>query len=182
VPTPGVKEPVASAGRLPAFAPLCSPRRAVFCHFSTMKRRPPRSNAPGEKWRAGVCLFALFLLWAPAWAAASQSSSMACCAGGMCPAHGRGQGESNRESSAQKTPATRTCQAQGQNAGMRCDMACCHPETPVLTGTIHFVLPKPATLLTHPLAERPGIRPGPSMEVCALQPVSPPPRTLSASL
>jgi len=88
-----------------------------------------------------VCLIAVLLLWAPAWASAFQAERMACCSGGMCPLHGHAPKKSSHDSDEQKEGQPATCEHHGHKSAMDCSMACCHPETPAVAGAIVFVLP-----------------------------------------
>lgn len=149
---------------------------AVFLGSARMKPLRPRSNALGNRWRACVCLLALFLLWTPAWAAAYQAHSMACCADGMCPAHGRTP-KNPHGTDSQDNPQPGTCEHHGSKAAMDCTMACCHPEAPALAGAVVFLLPA-ASALAAPLLV---VEAAPHQSVLAdsfpLDPDFPPPRS-----
>jgi hypothetical protein len=140
------------------------------------------SNAPGRRLGACVCLVAVMLLWAPAWAAALEASGMACCDGAMCPFHGHAPKKSSNETSPAKNAPMAGCEHQAREAAMDCSVACCHPKDPVVTGAVVFVLPE-AVAISVPLFTGP---PTPDLPYSAssfvLDPASPPPRTLLLNL
>jgi hypothetical protein len=145
-------------------------------------RRRHDSNAPGRKLGACVCLVAVMLLWAPAWASALQATGMACCDGAMCPLHGHAPKKSSGDTSSAKDAPMAGCEHHGRKAAMDCIMACCHPADPAVTGAIVFVLPSPmqisAMILVWPQT--------PTLSAFAnsfvIDPASPPPRALLLNL
>jgi len=147
-----------------------------------MKRMCHDSNAPGRKLGACVCLVAVILLWAPAWASALQAAGMACCDGAMCPLHGHSPKKSSGDTNSAKDAPMAGCKHHGRKAAMDCTMACCHPSDPAVTGAIVFVLPSPP-IVTAPLLIGPPT-PGLSSSASSFvfDPASPPPRTLLLSL
>jgi hypothetical protein len=150
--------------------------------FRPMKRTRHDSNAPGRKLGACVCLVALMLLWAPAWASALQAAGMGCCDGAMCPLHGHAPKKSSGDTNSAKDAPMAGCEHHGRKAAMDCTMGCCHPADPVVTGAIAFVLPSPVAI-SAPLLIGP---PTPTLLTSAssfvFDPASPPPRTLPLSL
>lgn len=152
-------------------------RRVWWC-FGTMRRSRHFSNAPGNKVGACVCLMAVILLWAPLWASAFQASSMACCDGAMCPVHGHAPKKSPHEAQPGKEAPPVACDHHSRNSSMSCNMACCHPTDPAVTGAILFVLPTPSGISAPALV---GQRPpnlAVTMSSAIFDPASPPPRTL----
>jgi hypothetical protein len=147
-----------------------------------MKKMRHDSNARGRRLGAFVCLVALMLLWAPAWASMLQAAGMGCCDGSMCPLHGHAPKKSSSDGNSAKDMPMTDCEHHGRKTAMDCSMACCHPADPVVTGAIVFVLPGPVgispTLFIGP--------PTPTLTLTAgsfvFDPASPPPRTLLLSL
>jgi len=147
-----------------------------------MKKMRHDSNAPGRRLAACVCLVAVILLWAPAWASALQAAGMACCDGAMCPLHGHAPKKSSGDTNTAKDAPMAGCEHHGQKAAMACSMACCHPTDPVVTGAVVFVVPAAVTFS----APRTGGPPAPVFAHSAgsldIDPGSPPPRNLRLSL
>jgi hypothetical protein len=147
-----------------------------------MKRMRHDSNAPGRRLGACVCLVAVILLWAPAWASALQAAGMGCCDGAMCPLHGHAPKKSSSDTNSAKDAPMAGCEHHGRKAAMDCTMACCHPADPAVTGAIVFVLPA-LMEISAPLRIGP---PTPTLTPLAssfvLDPASPPPRTLLLGL
>jgi hypothetical protein len=127
---------------------------------------------------ANICLLAVVLLYAPLAGTAWSSYQSACCSSGQCkiPAHHH-----------QKTPATPAshmdCGHDGDEmAGMMaCAMSCCHDADRSLVSSIAFVLPTaiaatPLAAFTSPIGlTKPANFPR------SVEPLSPPPRFLSAA-
>src|SRR3984893_18398474 len=91
-----------------------------------MKRTRHDSNAPGRKLGACVCLVAVMLLWAPAWASALQAAGMGCCDGAMCPLHGHAPKKSSGDTNSAKDAPMAGCEHNGRQAALDCTMASCH--------------------------------------------------------
>jgi len=124
-----------------------------------------------------VCLLAVFLLWAPAWAAAFQAERMACCSAGMCPLHGRAPKKSSHDSDAQKQGQLATCEHHGRKSAMDCSMACCHPSDPTVTSAVIFVLPSPLQISSPLLSGRAEVAIALRAPSFVYDPASPPPRS-----
>jgi hypothetical protein len=140
------------------------------------------SNAPGRRLRGCVCLVAVMLLWAPAWASALQAAGMGCCDGVMCPLHGHAPKKSSSDSNSAKDAPMAGCEHHARKASMDCSMACCHPKDPVVTGVVVFVLPSAAAISAPVLIGPPATVLSSSASSFVFDPASPPPRTLSLSL
>ncbi|HEV8075850.1 MAG TPA: hypothetical protein VGP66_08365 [Candidatus Acidoferrum sp.] len=140
------------------------------------------SNAPGRRLGAFVCLVAVMLLWAPAWASALQAVGVGCCDGAMCPLHGHAPKKSSSDSSPAKNASMAGCEHHARKAARDCSMACCHPKDPVVTGAIVFVLPSAAALSTPHLIGPPAPVLASSASSFVFDPASPPPRPLLLSL
>jgi hypothetical protein len=153
--------------------------RGVFLWFGKMTRMRHDSNAPGRRLGACVCLVAVILLWAPAWAAAFQAANTGCCDGAMCPLHGHAPKKSSGDADAPKDAQPAMCEHHGRKAAMDCSMACCDPKDPVVTGAIVFVLPSPMAISAPLLIDPPTPTLSRSANSFVFDPASPPPRTRS---
>jgi hypothetical protein len=143
-----------------------------------MKRMRHDSNAPGRRLGACVCLVAVMLLLAPAWAAALQAAGMVCCDGAMCPLHGHASKKSSNETSPAKSAPMAGCEHRARKAAMDCSVACCHPKDPVVTGAVVFVVPG-VMAISAPLVLGRPVRPlVSSANSFVFDPASPPPRTI----
>jgi hypothetical protein len=154
----------------------------VFLRFGKMKRMRHDSNAPGRRLRACVCLVAVMLLWAPAWASVLQAAGMGCCDGAMCPLHGHAPKKSSSDTNSAKDMPMTGCEHHGRKAAMDCSMACCHPKDPVVTGAIVFVLPSATAPSTPHLIGPPAPVLSSSASSFVFDPASPPPRTFLLNL
>jgi hypothetical protein len=154
----------------------------LFLRFGKMKRMRHDSNALGRKLGACVCLAAVMLLWAPAWAAALQAAGMGCCDGAMCPLHGHSPKKSSSDTNSAKDAPMAGCEHHARPAAMVCSMACCHPKDPAVIGAIVFVLPSAAALSTPHLIGPPARVLSSSASSFVFDPASPPPRTLLLNL
>lgn len=140
------------------------------------------SDALGIRLRACVCLLAVLLLWAPAWAGAFQASQAACCASGMCPLHGHAPKKGSSDAQGAKQSPVATCEHHGRSAAMDCSVACCHPDQPALTGAVAFLLPDVALIGAPHLAGASIIELSPQAGSFVFDAVTPPPRSLPLSL
>jgi hypothetical protein len=124
---------------------------------------------------ANICLLAVVLLYAPLAGAAWSSHQMACCMSGQCkiPAHHH-----------QKTPAA---PANHMDCGhdmagvMACAISCCHDSERSLFTSIAFVLPPdvaaaPSAAITSPIELAKPVN-----FLRSIEPLSPPPRFVSAA-
>src|SRR5208282_3946390 len=113
-----------------------------------------RMNAPmhtpiavGRRFGAWVCLAALVLVWAPMWAAAwDAATSMACCSGGSCPAHGRSKSNQPGPEKSSPAEAPMNCEHHAGNGMTDCVMSCSHESASSPVTAAIFVLPEPATI------------------------------------
>jgi len=147
-----------------------------------MKKMRHDSNALGRKLGACVCLVALMLLWAPAWASALQAAGMGCCDGAMCPLHGHAPKKSSSDTNSAKDAPMTGCEHHGRKAAMDCSMACCHPSDPVVTGAIVFVLPSLVEISALIVGGPPTDTLSAFPNSFVIDPASPPPRTLLLNL
>jgi hypothetical protein len=124
---------------------------------------------------ASICLLAVVLLYAPLAGAAWASRQMACCASGQCPipAHHH-----------QKTPAAPAghMDCGHEMAGMTaCSMSCCHDSERSLIASIAFVLP-PSPVAAEAIAIKSPIEFAKPLDFPrSIEPLSPPPRFISAA-
>src|SRR5215472_10408286 len=137
----------------------------------------PRSTAPGNRWRACVCLLAVFLLSAPAWAAAFEAQGMVCCGDDICPLRGHTPKKSSHDSDKEKNSHPVTCDHHGHKSAADCSVACCHPEAPILSAVALFLLPAPAAVAAPSGACGRASQYSVSADSFLIEPVSPPPRS-----
>jgi len=124
---------------------------------------------------ASICLLTVVLLYAPLAGAAWSSYQSACCMSGQCkiPAHHH-----------HKTPAAPTnhMDCGHDMAGMMdCAISCCHDSDRSLVTSIAFVLPPnvgaaPSTAITSPIELAKSVN-----SLRSIEPLSPPPRFVSAA-
>ena len=138
--------------------------------------------APGKKLVAGVCLFAILMLWSPLWAAAWQARSMACCNSGLCPVHGYAH-------SPQPTPQPPSDSAPDcghhsatHKQAVNCSMSCCHGSADSLTASVTFVLPARSTVFDGSEITAVPRQSSPTDLAASFEPPSPPPRAVFLSL
>src|SRR5229473_2277223 len=134
-----------------------------------------------QRWRsiaASICLLMVVLLYAPLAGAAWSSYQSACCMSGQCkiPAHHH-----------QKTPAAPANHIDCGHGGhemsgmMACAMSCCHDSERSFFTSIAFVLPPavaaaPSTAISSPIELA-----RPVNFLRSIEPLSPPPRIVSAA-
>jgi hypothetical protein len=143
-------------------------------------RSTPHVLFTGRKFGVWVCLLAVLLLWTPLWAAAWQANGMACCADGLCPAHGHAnvaQSEPQR-AAAEEPPGD--CEHHGKNAShselTKCSVSCCRETTTPFTAGVVFVLPHAAVLSQPSPIVILSVRVSTSEFDWSIEPLSPPPR------
>jgi len=151
---------------------------SVGVSFLKMRRSLQLPIAPGKKLGALLCLLAVLLLWAPAWAAALQSHPMDCCAGGLCPAHGHHSKSS--EPASQPTQSPVDCEHNGESqksSGLApCSLSCCPDSNHPTTAATIFVLPV-ATQISAPSITIASVAQPPLRDIARVSdPLSPPPR------
>jgi hypothetical protein len=124
---------------------------------------------------ASICLFAVGLLYTPLAAAAWSSHQMACCTSGQCPI------AAHHHHKTPAAPADHMDCGHEMSGMMACAMSCCHDSERSLVTSIAFVLPPPAASATVAAIESP-------IEFAKLmdfprssEPLSPPPRFVSAA-
>jgi len=125
---------------------------------------------------ASICLLVVVLLYAPLAGAAWSSSQSACCTSGQCqvPAHHH-----------QKTPAA---PAHHMDCGhemsgmMACSMSCCHDSDRWLVASIAFVLPASVAVDVSAAINSPMELAKASDFPRSIEPLSPPPRSVSAAI
>jgi len=124
---------------------------------------------------AGICLFVVVLLYAPLAGAAWSSYQSACCASGQCPIPGHHH---------QKTPAAPAnhmdCE-HDKSGMMACSMSCCHDSDRSLVTSIAFVLPPSVAVAASAAIKSPIELAKPLDLPRSIEPLSPPPRFVSAA-
>jgi hypothetical protein len=153
------------------------PAPALFCDFNPMNANCRHRNALEKNFGAYLCLLAVILLWAPAWAAAFQAAQMACCTTGMCPLHGHVPKRSSGDESGRKHTQTSECSHRQCQAAMDCNAACCHPSDPTVTSALVFVLPAAQQITAPLLSGRGAVAKLPRAGSLRYRPPSPPPRS-----
>jgi hypothetical protein len=124
---------------------------------------------------AGICLLAVVLLYAPLAGAAWSSRQMACCASGQCPI------PAHHHQNSPAAPANHM-DCGHEMAGMTaCSMSCCHDSDRSLVASMAFVLPPPAVAAEATSIKSPIELAKPLDFPRSIEPLSPPPRFLSAA-
>ena len=132
-----------------------------------------------RRWRsisASICLLVVVLLYAPLAGAAWSSSQSACCTSGQCPVPAHHH---------QKTPAV---PANHMDCGhemsgmMACSMSCCHDSDRWLVASIAFVLPASVAVDVAAAINSPMELAKASDFPRSIEPLSPPPRSVSAAI
>jgi hypothetical protein len=127
---------------------------------------------------ASICLLTVVLLYAPLAGAAWSSYQSACCMSGQCkiPAHHH-----------QKTPAAPANHMDCGHGGhemsgmMACAMSCCHDSERSFFTSIAFVLPPAAAAAPSVAITSPIELAKPVNFLRSIEPLSPPPRFVSAA-
>jgi hypothetical protein len=124
---------------------------------------------------AAMCLFMVALLYAPLAGAAWWSYQMACCMSGQCPI------ASHHHQKTPAAPANHMDCSHDMSGMMACAMSCCHDSDRSLVTSITFVLPPSIAVAAAAALES-------SFELAKLldfprsiEPLSPPPRFVSAA-
>jgi hypothetical protein len=151
-----------------------------FIEFFVKMRQSHAPGSAGRRLAAVVCLLAVVSLWSPLWATAWQANGMACCNGGLCPAHGKHP----LTIPAQNAPEE--CERHGgisePTGSMNCTLSCCQETPASFTGALLFLMPQP-TILSQPDHSAATISVLPPSEFFqSLEPLAPPPRAASFSL
>jgi len=172
-------------------SPLKSPLQAMACHDIVPEavlslgsvqfgQRPVwemMGPASHNRWRlmsAGICLLAVLFLYTPHAVSAWMAHDAACCASGMCPI---------KEHHHHQAPAQDSHQmdcGHDMSTMMDCSMSCCqHSETPAVASAI-FILPLPVEF-SAPTGSTSAVASSHFQNSPrSIQPLSPPPRFVSA--
>src|SRR5437016_5051007 len=123
---------------------------------------------------ASICLLVVVLLYAPLAGAAWSSYQSSCCAPGQCaiPAH------HHQKSTA--APRNHTDCGHDMPGMMACTMSCCHDSDRSLVASIAFVLPPSAAVTAGAAIKSPIELARPLDFLRSIEPLSPPPRSVSA--
>jgi hypothetical protein len=124
---------------------------------------------------ASICLLVVVMLYAPLAGAAWSSYQSACCASGQCAIPGHHH---------QKTPAApsnHTDCGHEMSGIMACAMSCCHDSDRSLVTSIAFVLPPSVADAASAAIKSPIELAKPLDLPRSIQPLSPPPRFVSAA-
>lgn len=150
-----------------------------------MNRSLHVSVARGRKMAGWVCLLAVMLLWAPLWAAALEASAMGCCADGFCGRATHEHQKTNQAVAVHTAPAETPMECehhggpQNKPGAMKCSISCCHQNEASLTRLALFLLRVPSALCGPAEVQTFKVFVAPVAFVPSLEPLSPPPRSLS---
>src|SRR5713101_8984346 len=131
-----------------------------------------------KRWRlisASVCLLVIVLLYAPLAGAAWSSYQASCCRSDQCPIAGHHH---------QKTPAAPANQmdcGHDMSGMMACAMSCCHDSDRSVFTSIAFVLPPSVAAAESVAIKSPIELANPLDFQRSIEPLSPPPRFVSAA-
>ncbi len=141
----------------------------VMCSVRTARQTRRRSIS------ASICLLMVALLYAPFAGAAWASYVMACCTSGQCPI------AAHHHHKAPAAPANHMDCGHDMPGMMACAMSCCHDPDRSLLTSITFVLPPPVTTATVAAITSPIELTKPLDFPRSIEPLSPPPRFVSAA-
>src|SRR6266852_2244947 len=125
---------------------------------------------------ASICLLMVVLLYAPLAGAAWSLHQMACCVSGQCPI------PAHHHQKAPAAPANHMDCGHEMPGMIACAMSCCHDSDRSLLGSIAFVLPSPPAAATAAGITSQIAFVEPLDFLRSIEPLSPPPRFLSATL
>jgi len=124
---------------------------------------------------AGICLFVVVLLYAPLAGAAWSWYQSACCASGQCAIPG------HHHQKPRAAPANQMDCEHDKSGMMTCSMSCCHDSDRSLVTSIAFVLPPSVAVAASAAIKSPIELAKPLDFPRSIEPLSPPPRFLSAA-
>src|SRR5204862_5153478 len=142
----------------------------LACHMQTARQNRRRSVV------ASICLLIVVLLYAPLAGAAWSSYQSACCTSGQCPipAH------HHRKTPA--APADHMDCGHDMSGMMACTMSCCHDSDRSLVTSIAFLLPPSVAVDAAAAIKAPFELTKPLDFPRSIEPLSPPPRSVSAAV
>jgi hypothetical protein len=124
---------------------------------------------------ATICLLVVVLLYAPLAGAAWSSYRSACCTAGQCAI------AEHHHLKSHAAPSNRMDCGHDMSGMMACSMSCCHDSDRSLTTSIAFVLPQPVAVAA-PAAIISPIESAIALDFPrSVEPLSPPPRFVSAA-
>jgi hypothetical protein len=137
-------------------------------------------ESPRHKhWRsisASICLLVVVTLHAPLAGIALASYKAACCTTDQCPIAG------HHHQKARAVPANDLDCGHDKSGMTACSMSCCHDSERSMLGAVAFVLPSPVVAVALVGIKSP-IEPAKLLDFLrSLEPLSPPPRLLSAAV
>ncbi len=142
----------------------------VMCSMHTARQTRRRSIS------ASICLLMVALLYAPFAGAAWASYVMACCTSGQCPI------AAHHHHKAPAAPANHMDCGHDMPGMMTCAMSCCHDSDRSLFTSMAFVLPPPVAAATIATINSPIELTKPLDFPRSIEPLSPPPRFVSAAI
>jgi len=124
---------------------------------------------------ASICLLVVVLLYAPLAGAAWSSYQTACCTSGQCPI------PAHHHQKTPPAPANHMDCGHDMSGMMACTMSCCHDSDRSLVISIAFVLP-PCVAVAASAAVKSSIGLAKPLDFPRfIEPLSPPPRSVSAA-
>jgi hypothetical protein len=124
---------------------------------------------------ASICLLMVVLLYAPVAGTAWASYESACCMSGQCPI------AAHHHHKAPAAPADHMDCGHEMPGMTACAMSCCHDADRSLVTSIAFVLPQPLAVAEPAAIVSPIESARPLDFARSIEPLSPPPRFLSAA-
>jgi hypothetical protein len=124
---------------------------------------------------ASICLLAVVLLYASLAGAAWSSYQSSCCTSGQCPI------PAHHHQKTPAAPANRMDCGHEMSGMMACSMSCCHDSDRSLVTPIAFVLPPSVTVAASAAIKSPIELANTLDFPRSIEPLSPPPRFVSAA-
>ncbi len=142
---------------------------SATCYMLTARQTRRRSIS------ASICLLIVALLYAPFAGAAWASYLNACCTSGQCPI------AAHHHHKAPAAPANHMDCEHDMPGMMTCAMSCCHDSDRSLFTSLAFVLPPPVAATMVTAINSPIELTKPLDFPLSIEPLSPPPRCVSAA-
>ena len=135
-----------------------------------------RARLRRRKISAAICLLVVVLLYAPLAGAAWSSIQSACCMSGQCSI------ASHHHHKAPASPSNHMDCGHDMSGMIACSMSCCRDSDSSLIASIAFVLPPPVTVAAPEAIKSPVESAKPLDFPRSIEPISPPPRFVSAAV
>ncbi len=144
-------------------------RFSPACRMATVRHHRRRSIS------ASICLLMVVLLYAPLAGAAWSAHQSTCCTSGQCPI------PAHHHHKAPSAPANHMDCEHDMSGRMACAMSCCHDSDRSLLTPIAFVLPPSVAAAPAPATQSAIEFAKPLDFPRSIEPLSPPPRFVSAA-